>query len=192
MSIISPAKISSVAALALLIFAALGPGKWVPRSGVGWQFDHVAGFLAFTWLFCLAWPQPRVVGGALTVLGLLLEGLQAFTPDRHADLGAASLNVGSVLAGALVAELFIRASSMRPGWTCVRAHRRLLGLAWDIAHTLWLTNSGRARLIGSAIVRIVALQSPKPVSLIAQPIPVSAGAGPLLREQMVSGRGQPS
>jgi hypothetical protein len=172
MSIVSPAKISSAAALALLIFAALGPGKWVPRSGLGWQFDHVAGFLAFTWMLCLAWPRPRVVGAALIVLGLLLEGLQAFTPDRHADLGAALLNAGSALAGALAAELFTLASRMRLGWTVARAHRRLLGLAWN-----------SARLIGTAVLRVV---EPASAGLIARRIPVTLGTGTSFRA--VSGR----
>ena len=103
MSFNSTSKVCSVAVLALIVFAALGPGKLVPRSGLGWQFDHVAGYLAFTWIFCLAWPRPRVVGGALATLAVVLEGLQAFTPDRHADLQAACLNAGAVLAAVLAA-----------------------------------------------------------------------------------------
>ena len=39
----------------------------------------------------------------------LLESLQAFTPDRTANLVAALCGVGEVLAAAFVAELFIRA-----------------------------------------------------------------------------------
>jgi hypothetical protein len=43
----------------------------------------------------------------------LLEGLQAFTPDRIAYLGAAFYGAGGVLAAALVAELFIRVKRWR-------------------------------------------------------------------------------
>ena len=39
----------------------------------------------------------------------LLEGLQALTPDRSANLVAALCSAGGVLAAALVAGLFIRA-----------------------------------------------------------------------------------
>jgi hypothetical protein len=39
----------------------------------------------------------------------LLEGLQALTPDRSANLVAALCGSGGVLTAALVAEIFIRA-----------------------------------------------------------------------------------
>jgi len=91
MSSIKPmTKVCSAAVLALLlVFAALGPAKWIPRSGLGWQIDHVVGYFAFTLMFCLAWPRPLVVGGALMASALLLEVLQACTPDRHCDLRGA-------------------------------------------------------------------------------------------------------
>ena len=43
------------------------------------------------------------------VVVALLEGLQAFTPDRHFYLPAVFYGAGGALAAALVAELFIRA-----------------------------------------------------------------------------------
>jgi VanZ family protein len=101
------AKFCSVAALALLVCAALGPANWVPRSGLGWQFDHFFGYLAITCLICFAWPRPFWVGGALMTAAVLLEALQAFTPDRTADLVAACCGAGGALTAALVAELFI-------------------------------------------------------------------------------------
>ena len=49
------------------------------------------------------------------VVAALLEGLQAFTPNRHFYLPAVFYGAGGVLAAALVAEFFIRA------WTqCIR------------------------------------------------------------------------
>src|SRR4051794_16227275 len=102
-------KVCSVLALGLLVFAALGPGKWVPRSGLGWQFDHIVGYFGFTLMFCLAWLRPLVIAGTLTPSAVLLEGLQALTPDRHADLEAALYNAGAILAAALLADLFLRA-----------------------------------------------------------------------------------
>src|SRR4051812_22697666 len=105
MSIKALTKVCSVAALLLLVLAALGPGKWVPRSGLGWQIDHFVGYFALTLMVCLAWPRPVVVGGALTASAMLLEGLQAFTPDRFADLHAAMYSAGGALAAVLPADL---------------------------------------------------------------------------------------
>jgi hypothetical protein len=41
-------KVCGVAALVLLVFIALGPAKWTPRSGHGFQFDHFVGYFVFT------------------------------------------------------------------------------------------------------------------------------------------------
>jgi hypothetical protein len=45
----------------------------------------------------------------------LLEGLQAFTPDRSAYLPAVFYGAAGALAAALIAELFIRAWRLRVG-----------------------------------------------------------------------------
>jgi hypothetical protein len=47
--------------------------------------------------------------------GALLEGLQAFTPDRSSNLMAALYGAGGALAAALIAELFMRAFSNKAG-----------------------------------------------------------------------------
>jgi VanZ family protein len=103
------AKICSGIVIALLVIGALGPENWTPRTPFGWQFDHVIGYFAITLLVCFAWPRPFVVGGILVAAAFLLEGLQAFTPDRSANLEAALWGAGGVLAAALVAEMFVRA-----------------------------------------------------------------------------------
>ena len=36
-------KACSVAALIVLVGFALGPAKWTPRSGLGFEFDHFVG-----------------------------------------------------------------------------------------------------------------------------------------------------
>jgi VanZ family protein len=102
-------KACSLAALVLLVFFALGPAQWTPRSGLGFQFDHFVGYFFFTSLFCLAWPRPLVVGGALVVLAVVLENLQSFLPGRSSYFVAALYSAAGVLAAALLAELFIRA-----------------------------------------------------------------------------------
>src|SRR5438067_11932004 len=99
------ARSCSMAALALLVFAALGPAKWQIRTGLGWQFDHFLAYFAVTPIFCLVWSRPFAIGGALTVIGALLEGLEVFTPDRTADLWAALYGALGTTSAALVAEL---------------------------------------------------------------------------------------
>ena len=103
------AKACSGAVIILLVIGALGPENWTPRTPFGWQIDHFIGYFAITLLVCFAWPWPLVVGGVLVVAAFLLEGLQAFTPDRTANLLAALCGAGGVLAAAAVAEFLIRA-----------------------------------------------------------------------------------
>ena len=98
-----------LAVLVLLVFVGLGPAKWQPRSGLGWEIDHFVGYFFITVMFCLAWPRPLVVGGALMVFAVLLEGLQAFMPDRSSYYLAAVYSAAGVLTAALLAELFVGA-----------------------------------------------------------------------------------
>jgi VanZ family protein len=102
-------KICCVAALVAFLFVGLGPSAWQPRSGIGWQFDHFAGYFVLTLMFCVAWPRPFVVGGGLIVFAALLEALQAIPPDRDSNIFAVIYSAAGVLAAALVADLFIRA-----------------------------------------------------------------------------------
>ena len=92
----------------LLLFAALGPAKWQVRTGLGWQIDHAVGYFVFTLMFCLAFSRPLVVGGALVATAILLEALQALTPDRCCDFQAALYGAGGALAAGLLADLFTR------------------------------------------------------------------------------------
>src|SRR2546426_9704987 len=102
MSIKSTIRACSVAVLVLLlVFAALGPAKLQIRTGLGWQIDHIVGYFGFTLMFCLFWPRPLVVGGVLIFSAMLLEGLQAFTPDRHFNLQAALDGAGGAWAATL-------------------------------------------------------------------------------------------
>ena len=107
------AKFFSVAAIILVVFVALGPANWALRTELGWQIDHFLGWFAITSLVCFAWPRPFVVGGTLMAFATLLEGLQAFTPDRSANLVSAVCGAGGALAAALLAELVIRARRWR-------------------------------------------------------------------------------
>ena len=122
-------KVCSAAAFLLLIYAALGPEKWIPRSGFGWRVDHFFGYFALTLTFCFAWQRPLAVGGALMALAVLLEGLQAFTPDRHADVYAALISASGAMAAVLPADLFIQTPRRLNGRTLLRLARMRLLMA---------------------------------------------------------------
>ena len=122
MSIKLISKVCSVAVFFLLVFAALGPAKWIPRSGLGWQIDHFVGYFALTLTFGLVWQRPLVVGGAMA-LAMLLEGLQAFTPDRHADLYAAMISASGAMAAVVPADFFIETPRRMIGRTILRLAR---------------------------------------------------------------------
>ena len=98
----------SIAVLVLLVFVALAPQRFVPRSGLGWEIDHFVGYFVITLMLCLAWPRPVVVGVALMVFALLLEALQAFPPGRSSNVVAALISAAGVSSAALLAELFIQ------------------------------------------------------------------------------------
>jgi VanZ family protein len=113
------AKACCAPVVILLVIAALGPEKWAPRTHLGWQFDHFIGYFGITLFVCFAWPRPFVVGAAFATVAVLLEGLQAFTPDRSAYLPAIFYGAAGALAAALVTELVIRVSprlNNRSGW----------------------------------------------------------------------------
>jgi VanZ family protein len=101
-------KACCLTVLVVLVFVGLGPATWQPRSGLGWEIDHFAGYFVITLVCCLAWPRPLVVGGVLTVFAVLLEGAQAFFPDRSAYYLAAVYSAAGVLVAAQLAELFVR------------------------------------------------------------------------------------
>ncbi len=109
------ARICAVVAIISVVIFALGPEQWQPRSGLGWGFDHFFGYFVITAVFCLAWPRPFVVGVALMVFSALLEGLQAFTPDRSANALAALSGSGGALVAALLAEFVLRFRRWRAG-----------------------------------------------------------------------------
>jgi hypothetical protein len=104
----SAVKVCGVAAVALLAFIALCPGAWVPRTNFGFELDHFLAFFLTTLMVCLAWPRPLLAGGALVIVGTLLEALQGLTPDRNPTLLGAFYSVVGVLSAALIAQLVIQ------------------------------------------------------------------------------------
>jgi VanZ family protein len=107
-------RVCCVAALIIFVIVALGPAKWQPRSGFGWEIDHFVGYFVLTLMFCLAWPRPFVVGGGLIVFAVLLEAFQSIPPDRTSNFFAVLYSTVGVLIAALFADLFIRARTGFP------------------------------------------------------------------------------
>ena len=107
-------QVSCVVGLVVLAFIALGPARWQPRSGMGWEIDHFGGYCVIALVCCVAWPRPLVVGGVLMLFAVLLEGLQALMPDRSSYYLAAIYSACGVLTAALLAELFIWARVRLP------------------------------------------------------------------------------
>ena len=126
-------KFCSVAvAIAAIVFAQLGPGDWQPRTGLGWQTEHVLAYFVVTSIACLVWPRPFVVGPALMAASVLLEALQDLTPDRHANFQAGLYGAGGALAAALLAELFTRAWRWRTPLKTVKIAGALAVVAFAV------------------------------------------------------------
>ena len=82
------------------------------RASVGGSTTSF-GYFALTLMFCFIWGRPFLLGGALMAAAVLFEGLQAFTPDRHADFYAACAS--GAMAAILPADFFIRAPTRTTG-----------------------------------------------------------------------------
>jgi len=104
-------KICSVASVGLLAYAALGPANWQLRPVLGWKTEHFLGFLIVTFITCVAWPRPLIIGLASMATAGLLEALQGLTPDRVPDFPTAFCGAGGALVASVAAEIFIRARS---------------------------------------------------------------------------------
>ena len=123
-------KFCSVAvAIAAIVFAQLGPGDWQLRTGLGWQTEHVLAYFAVTLIACLVWPRPFVAGPAFMVASVLLEALQALTPDRHANFEAGLYGAGGALTAALLVALVTRAWRWRTSLKAVKISGALAVIA---------------------------------------------------------------
>ena len=101
------------AAVASLVIASLSGAMAQPRTILGWQLEHFLGFGIATFIVCAALSRPWAVAGAMVVLAGLLEVLQFLTPDRSPNIIAVLWSAAGALAGALLAEVFIRLRNRR-------------------------------------------------------------------------------
>jgi VanZ family protein len=94
-------------AVAAIVMAALLPTKWVPRTGLGWEFEHFSFYLVTTFALCIALKRPVLIAGSLLLFSGILEWLQNFTPDRSPDLTAACAGGSGALLGAILFEIVV-------------------------------------------------------------------------------------
>jgi VanZ family protein len=111
----------NAALLALIIVAALGPSRMIPRTGLGWQFDHFTGYFVFTSMFCQIWRRVAAVGASVTGFAVLLELCQGLTPDRFPDFMGAFYSISGIVAAVLIADFFVRARRHMIGSSLLRA-----------------------------------------------------------------------
>jgi VanZ family protein len=95
--------------------ASLVPAAWRIRLGPNWLVEHFLAYFCLTAVFCLASRKPMAVAATLIPLALVLEALQALTPDRVPDAVTALFATTGVASAALLADL---------GLTLVRNCRR--------------------------------------------------------------------
>ena len=89
------------------IVASLVPATMQLRTGLHWQVEHFLVYFAATSIFCLAWPRPFIVAGAMVAFSALLEALQGLTPDRTPDLSTALAAAAGALTAGVLARLGI-------------------------------------------------------------------------------------
>ena len=99
-------QICGVLAFGLAIFASLMLPAPVERMRTGhWFTEHFVGYFVAGIIICLGWRRPFVVAGILTITAIVLEGLQALSPNHSANL----LSVLGGASGAWVAALVVEA-----------------------------------------------------------------------------------
>jgi VanZ family protein len=96
------------ALLTAIAVATLIPVGWQARLGLHWLVEHFLAFFTLTLVFCLAWKRPMAVAAVLLPVAVLMESLQALTPDRTADLATALFAATGVASAALLADLVMR------------------------------------------------------------------------------------
>jgi len=99
--------IAGAVLIVAIAVAALIPEGWQFRIGLHWLIEHFLAFFTVTLVFCVAWPRPTRVAAALLPVALVIETLQALTPDRTADPATALMAAAGVATAALLADLVI-------------------------------------------------------------------------------------
>ena len=93
----------------MLTLATLIPGNWVPRTGLGFKFEHFSAYFVMAGVLCVVSRRPYVVAASLTTLAAILEALQGLTPDRSPDFMAPLAAAAGVACGVTLVMLALQA-----------------------------------------------------------------------------------
>ena len=99
-------QLCGVAAFVLLVYAALILPARIEQMRTGhWFTEHFVGYFVTGIILCFGWRRPFLVAGILTITAVVLEGLQALSPNHSANL----LSVLGGASGAWLAALVVEA-----------------------------------------------------------------------------------
>jgi VanZ family protein len=101
-----------VIVLVAAIVASLVSVNMQVRTGLHWQVEHFLVYFLATSIFCLTWPRPFIVAGAMMAFSALLEALHGLTPDRTPDLPTALSAAAGALSAAVLAKVVILARKL--------------------------------------------------------------------------------
>jgi len=80
-------QLFGVLAFVLLVYAALLLPTKVEQMRTGhWFTEHFVGYFVAGIVICSGWRRPFLVPGMLTITAIVLEGLQALSPNHSANL----------------------------------------------------------------------------------------------------------
>src|SRR5256885_16660330 len=109
-------KVCSVVSVGLIAYAALGPANWQLRPMLGWKTEHFLGFLIVTFIACVAWPRPLIVGLALMTTAGMLQAVQGVKPYRIPELPSViRVAWGELFASVAAVRVHTAASVLRQG-----------------------------------------------------------------------------
>jgi len=104
-------QLCGVLAFVLLIYAALMLPAKVEQMRTGhWFTEHFVGYFVAGIVICLGWRRPSLVAGILTVTAIVLEGLQALSPNHSANLLSVLGGASGAWVAAFIVEVVRRAS----------------------------------------------------------------------------------
>jgi VanZ family protein len=99
-------QLIGVVAFALVVYASLMLPDQLERMRTGhWFTEHFVGYFIASAIICLGWRRRFLVAALLTVTAIVLEGLQALSPNHSANL----LSVLGGASGAWLAALIVEA-----------------------------------------------------------------------------------
>lgn len=99
-------QLFGVVAFALVVYTSLMLPDQLERMRTGhWFTEHFVGYFIASLIICLGWRRRFLVASGLTVAAVVLEGLQALTPNHSPNL----LSVLGGASGAWLAALIVEA-----------------------------------------------------------------------------------